>query len=90
MAEDAEAVQSEGVSTNRLFTVNLHKPDRQKLKGVVLKDGAKRWYLNGMEIPHVIVESAAFKMLWGRIAHVTMTLEVELELVDEEDDPQGS
>lgn len=90
MAETTQSVQFNDGDA-RLFQVDDRSHARfQKLKGVVLKSGGKRWYLDGVEIPHILADSAVFKMLRGRHVYITMTLEVELELVDEEDDPQGS
>lgn len=71
---------------SKLFRVgDLTTPRLQKLKCVHLKGGGNRWYLDGMEVPHVLAESAVLKLMWGKLAHVTMTLEVELEMVDESD-----
>jgi hypothetical protein len=57
----------------------------QKLKCVYLEDGGRKWFLNGKELPHVVATPRpAFTLLEGKRAHVTLTLEVELELAEED------
>ena len=57
---------------------DIQLPDLRKLKMKVDKDGHRTWFLNDLELPHILADSV--KVEWrGRSAFVTLSMEVEVE-----------